>query len=190
MSHAPIRLAVIIGSVRSGRIGPAVADWLLQGLKEHPDFQLDVIDLAELDLPAALDGGGATADFTGRIGAAEAFLVVTPEYNHGYPGQLKTAIDSAKEEWYAKPVALLSYGGSVGGARAVEQLRLVFAELHTVTVRDSVNLRHAYDLIDETGGFRPPQSAEAAVAQLLTRLHWWAVALRSARAAQPYPVSA
>src|SRR5690606_22705005 len=89
----------------------------------------------------------------------------------------------------AKPVALLSYGGSVGGARAVEQLRLVFAELHTVTVRDSVNLRHAYDLIDETGGFRPPQSAEAAVAQLMTRLHWWAVALRSARAGRhPVPV--
>lgn len=185
---SPARLAVLIGSVRSGRIGPAVADWFLQRLKDHPGFAPDVIDLAELDLPARLDGSGATADFTGRVAAAEAFVVVTPEYNHGYPGPLKNAIDSANEQWWAKPVGFVCYGGMAGGLRAVEQLRLVFAELHAVTLRDVVSLRHAYDLIDEACGFCPPQGAEAALEVLLARLHWWAVSLRSARAAHPYPV--
>ena len=123
----------------------------------------------------------AAREFMAAHGAAEAFVVVTPEYNHGYPAALKSLIDSVGAEWQAKPVAFVSYGGASGGLRAVEQLRLVFAELHAVTIRDSVSFASAWEQFDETGKLRHPERADRSMATLLNRLHWWAVALRNAR---------
>ena len=113
-------------------------------------------------------------------------MVVTPEYNHGYPASLKQAIDLAMQEWKAKPVAFVSYGGISGGLRAVEQLRQVFAELHAVTIRDTVSFAMAHGRFDSDGGLRDPDAAEAAVKVLLDELLWWGDALRAARAARPY----
>jgi NAD(P)H-dependent FMN reductase len=115
---------------------------------------------------------------------------VTPEYNHGYPAPLKALIDSAGVEWHAKPVAFVSYGGVSGGLRAVEQLRLVFAELHAVTIRDSVSFPGAWEQFDETGALRNPERAHRGMKTLVARLHWWAVALRQARSMAPYSLSA
>jgi NAD(P)H-dependent FMN reductase len=126
---------VIVGSVREGRFGPVVADWFVSQAKQRDDLSVDVIDLADTQIPSA--------NFTSRIGAADAFVIVTPEYNHGYPGPLKTAIDSVDREWQAKPVGFVCCGGLSGGLRAVEQLRIVFAELHTVTIRDTVSFHGA-----------------------------------------------
>ena len=114
---------------------------------------------------------------------------MTPEYNHGYPAPLKALIDSAGVEWHAKPVAFVSYGGVSGGLRAVEQLRLVFAELHAVTIRDSVS-PGAWEQFDETGALRNPERAHRGMKTLVARLHWWAVALRQARSMAPYSLSA
>jgi len=83
-------------------------------------------------------------------------------------------------------VAFVSYGGISGGLRAVEQLRLVFAEMHTVTIRDSVSFAGAWEQFDETGQLRHPERAKKTMATMLGRLRWWAVALRTARVAQPY----
>jgi NAD(P)H-dependent FMN reductase len=125
-----------------------------------------------------------------QIAHADAFIVVTPEYNHGYPAPLKALIDSVGSEWHAKPVAFVSYGGVSGGLRAVEQLRQVFAELHTVTVRDGERFSSAWDQFDPGGMLTTPERAQKSMAVMLARLHWWAVALRTARNAMPFTQAA
>jgi len=185
MAADRLQLAVIIGSVRAGRIGEAVSDWFGTQLDQHDEFSLDLIDLADLTLPDCLDGSGDAGVFAKRIDAADGVVVITPEYNHGYPGALKTAIDSAREEWQAKAVGFVSYGGVAGGLRAVEQLRLVFAELHTVTVRQVVSLHFVHDLFDGNG-MLTDHHAPAAAHKMLAQLAWWSRALRSARAEEAY----
>ncbi len=174
----PFALAVIVGSVREGRFGPVVAGWFADQAKQRDDLSVDVIDLADTPIPSA--------NFASRIGAADAFVVVTPEYNHGYPGPLKTAIDSVGREWQAKPVGFVSYGGLSGGLRAVEQLRIVFAELHTVTIRETVSFHMAGARFDEHGAPREADVVNAAAGVLLDQLAWWARTLRHARATRPY----
>lgn len=176
-SSQPLRLEVIVGSVREGRFGPTVARWFIGRAGLCNDLSADVVDLAAPPDPRR---------FASRIDAADAFVVVTPEYNHGYPGPLKTAIDSASSEWHAKPVGFVSYGGLSGGLRAVEQLRVVFAELHAVTVRETVSFHGARARFDEHGQPRDADAVDAAAGALLDQLAWWARALREARAASPY----
>jgi NAD(P)H-dependent FMN reductase len=177
------QLAVIIGSVRAGRFGPVVADWLLTQLKQRDAFRVDVIDLAEVDLPIDLGGGGDTAAYAARIDAAEAFVVVTPEYNRGYPGGLKVAIDTVRDEWRAKPVAFVSYGGTAGGLRSVEQLRQVFGELQAVTIRECVSFHRVHGLFDDEGRLHRAEHPEAAVQSMLDQLASWAAILRHGREA-------
>jgi NAD(P)H-dependent FMN reductase len=185
MAENRLPLAVIIGSVRAGRIAPVVAAWLTTQLGQHDQISFDMIDLADLNLPDSLDGSGDAPVFAKRIDAADGFIVVTPEYNHGYPGALKTAIDTVRDEWRAKPVGFVSYGGTAGGLRAVEQLRLVFAELHAVTIRQVVSLHWVHDLFDGNGQLRDP-AAPAATRTMVAQLCWWGDALRTARAESPY----
>ena len=180
-----LQLAVIVASVRKDRVGPTVARWFVEHVPAETDARVDLIDLAGLDLPDDLAGGGDAEAFSRRIDRADAVVVVTPEYNRGYPGRLKTAIDTALPEWRTKPVGFVSYGGVSGGLRAVEQLRGVFGELHTVTMQASVSLPHVWDQLDENGRLRPGRSTSAATT-LLRQLTWWASALRQARATTPY----
>lgn len=147
------QLVVIVGSVREGRFGPVVADWIAGQAKQRADVTVDVIDL--LDTPVPSEG------LTNRIDAADAFVVVTPEYNHSYPGPLKHAIDSAGSGWRAKPVGFVSYGGLSGGLRAVEPLRVVFAELNAVTIRNTVSFHSAREQFGEHGTPRDPDGVDA-----------------------------
>ena len=181
-----LAVAVIIGSTRPNRRGEAVATWLLGQIWERDDLTADCIDLAEVDLPAVLPAGDDenASELRSRIEAADAFIVVTPEYNHGYPASLKQAIDIPYREWNAKPVAFVSYGGMSGGTRAVEQLRQVFAELHAVTIRDGVALPGTR--IDDDGNPAEPERVNAAAKVMLDQLSWWAAALRTARRNSPY----
>ena len=184
---APYRLAVVTGSVRQGRFGPTVARWFATQAASRDDIELDLIDLADFQHPADLSDHLDSQRFAAHIGAADAIVIVTPEYNHSFPGQLKTAIDSTGAEWRGKPVAFVSYGGLSGGLRSVEPLRVVFAEVHAVTIRETVSFHNARTHFDENGELRHPESANKAAARLLNQLSWWARALRSARAAEPYP---
>jgi NAD(P)H-dependent FMN reductase len=187
----PLRVAMIIGSTRKGRFGPIVANWFAEQAAQRADMILDVIDLRAAGLPGTLlDEGDDLPEpvraLAPRLAAADAFVVVTPEYNHSFPASLKTAIDWYVDEWRAKPVGFVCYGGVSGGLRAVEQLRLVFAELHAVTIRDTVSFPTCRERFDDTG--RPVDAAggDAAAKGLLDQLAWWAHALRAARAARPY----
>jgi NAD(P)H-dependent FMN reductase len=187
-SDRRLALAIIVGSTREGRFAPVVARWLTAHAQQRADMDVDVVDLADFDLPAVYPRRptGAVTAFLERIDRADAFVVVTPEYNHGYPASLKQALDLAHHEWRAKPVGFVSYGGVSGGLRAVEQLRLVLAELHATTVRDTVSFHLAHRAFDEAGQPREPADSDAAAKTLLDQLAWWGFALRGARATHPY----
>ena len=184
--HDPIRLAVVVASVRAGRIAPTVADWFVSTARRRGEFDIDVLDLAEIPLPQDLSGGPDAEAFTRRIGAADAFVMVTSEYNHGYPAALKTAIDTVKHEWRTKPVGFVSYGGLSGGLRAVEQLRQVVVEVHMVPVRQSVSfhrVKHAF----APDGTTTDEAAIDGAQRMLDQLRWWARTVRAGRAHDRYP---
>jgi NAD(P)H-dependent FMN reductase len=184
--HDPLAIAVIIGSTREARFAPTVVGWFAGLAGQRADMVLDIIDLADIGLPAVLSGQhtpGVHA-YVERIGRADGFVVITPEYNHGYPASLKQAIDFPHAEWKAKPAGFVSYGGMAGGLRAVEQLRQVFAELHVVTMRDTVSFHQFWEGFDESGQPRDPTGCENAAKVMLDQLAWWATALRTARRAQ------
>jgi len=177
--ESPIKVGLVYGSTRQGRFCETVARWTAGKIAAREGFAVEIID------PAA-DKGAETTSLNQRIASCDAFIVVTPEYNHGYPAPLKALIDSVGPEWHAKPVAFVSYGGVSGGLRAVEQLRLVFAELHAVTIRDSVSFAGAWEQFDANGDLRSPERAERSMEAMLRRLHWWAVSLAHARNIWPY----
>ncbi len=183
MPEEPLHVAVIIGSTREGRFGDTVARWFASVLRRRLDMDLDLIDLADVALPAVYPSrpDARAESYIQRIGGADAFVVVTPEYNHGYPASLKQAIDLPRGEWGRKAVAFVSYGGMSGGLRAVEQLRQVFAELHAVTVRDTVSFHHVWGLFDDDGEPIDVARCTAAAAAMLDQLAWWGSALRRAR---------
>lgn len=185
---ACLRLAILVGSTREGRLAPAVASWFAAEAGRRGDMTIDVIDLLEARLPETLSSerGPAVAALSARLEAADAFVVVTPEYNHSFPAPLKTAIDWHSSEWRAKPVGFVSYGGRAGGLRAVEQLRQVFAELHAVTVRDAVSFHDVWTQFDAGGRPLDPEGALRAAGIMLDQIAWWARVLREARAARPY----
>lgn len=186
--NGKINVALIYGSTREGRFCDTVARWAGAEITRRSGFSLDVIDPAALALPTRHERqhNSELTALQQRMEQADAFVVVTPEYNHGYPAALKFLIDSVYDEWQAKPVAFVSYGGISGGLRAVEQLRLVFAELHAVTIRDTVSFANVWGKFDAAGELLAPARARKSMATLLTQLNWWATALRVARNAAPY----
>ncbi|WP_264086286.1 NADPH-dependent FMN reductase [Streptomyces marincola] len=189
-----LRLAVLIGSVREGRMGEKVARWVADRAAVHGKWDIDLVDLADHPLPLAVAGAGQPLEedlqrvkdgLSPRLAGAEAIVVVTPEYNHSYPASLKNVIDWHPTEWAAKPVGLVSYGGMAGGLRAAEHLRQIFAELHAVTIREMLSFHNAWGAFD---GGEPLPGSEAAAKKFFDQLTWWAEALRAARSATPYEI--
>ncbi|MFG2445717.1 NADPH-dependent FMN reductase [Nocardia fluminea] len=187
-----LKLAIIIGSVRDGRFGPVVANWFAQRVDDR--FEVDIIDLADTVLPAlpavppALDPDpvrpAGMRDLTDRLATADAYVIVTPDYNRSYPAALKAAIDWHFTQWDAKAIGFVGYSGGSGGLLAIEHLRQVFNELNAHTVRNYVSFPRYYILFDENGQLRDPQEPAAAAAALLDQLHWWTSALVAAKTAQ------
>jgi NAD(P)H-dependent FMN reductase/rhodanese-related sulfurtransferase len=179
----PLEIAVIVGSTREGRFADTVARWFTDQIRQRSDMLVDVIDLADVGLPAVLPRHPppAVQAYAERVERADGFVVVTPEYNHSFPASLKQAIDAVLTPWRRKPVAFVCYGGVSGGLRAVEQLRPVFAELHATTIRETVSLPMAPMLFDRVGELIDPTGPTAAAKTMLDDLAWWASALRTAR---------
>ncbi len=182
----PLRLEVMVASIRPQRFAPVVADWFVRTARARPEFDTGVIDLLHTPLPPDLSESPETEDFRQRLAAADAFVAVTSEYNHGYPASLKTALDSVKHEWRAKPIGFVSYGGLSGGLRAVEQLRQVVAEIHMVSVRETVSFHRARKQFDADGNTGDGAAIDAAE-RMLSQLAWWGRVLSAARASDPYP---
>jgi NAD(P)H-dependent FMN reductase len=191
------RLVILVGSVREGRFGPVVAAWVAARAREHGAFDVAVVDLAGVELPLRLPGQPpklagdgyprpeGMRDLTARLDAADAFVIVTPEYNHSYPASLKAAIDWHFTQWTAKPVAFVSYGGAGGGRHAVAHLENVLTELHAVPIRDRLAFAD-YFVTFEDGEPLDDQASGYAKA-MFEQLAWWSSALHQARAEVPYP---
>ncbi|HEU5155914.1 MAG TPA: NAD(P)H-dependent oxidoreductase [Streptosporangiaceae bacterium] len=188
LTTAALRVAVIVGSTREGRTGGVIAHWFVPEVRGRDGIEPATIDLVDFDFPARYPDRATPQmrRFTALIGEADAFVVITPEYNRSFPASLKQAIDYAYDEWQAKPVGFVAYGCGSDGVYAVEQLRTVFTELHAVTVRDCVR----FDLLKSGfGGDGHPVAADGArqaAKTMLDQLEWWGRALRDARAARPY----
>ncbi|MBE1532476.1 NADPH-dependent FMN reductase [Actinomadura algeriensis] len=188
MTDTPLRLAIVIGSTREGRFGPTVGAWFAEQARQRDDMTIDVLDVAAAAPPSSL-GAPPSEDFaraSETLAAADAYAVVTCEYNHSYPGTLKNMIDHHFHEWRAKPVGFVSYGGFTGGRLAVEHLRGVFAELHAVTMRDLVSFHGPWNGFGKDGRPVDADGADGAAKVLLDQLAWWGHALRDARAVRPY----
>jgi NAD(P)H-dependent FMN reductase len=186
-------LLVIIASTRPGRLGLPIANWAISEIEKHGDFEVDVADLALMNLPMLDEPQQAyhrnytkphSIAWSKRVDAADAILIVTPEYNYGMPGSLKNAIDFLFHEWAYKPVAFISYGGMSGGMRSVMMAKQVVTTLKMVPLPEAVNIHMVPKYIHD-GQFVPEETHESSLKKVLGELTRWAAALRAMRVTQP-----
>lgn len=184
------KIAIILGSTRPGRNGEAVAKWVLDIAKQRSDAEFELVDIADYKLPhldeAIPPAAGQysqphTLAWAEKIGSFDGFVFVTPEYNHSTSGALKNAIDFLFAEWNDKAAGFVSYG-AVGGARAVEHLRLVMGELKVADVRNQVTLSLMTDF-KNFSEFTPAEHQEGQVNAMLDQVVSWSNALATVRAA-------
>jgi NAD(P)H-dependent FMN reductase len=183
-----LKVGIIIGSTRPGRKAEAVANWVYEIAAKRSDASFEVVDIAAFDLPL-LDEAlppimnqyekPHTKGWAAKIATFDAFVFVTPEYNHSTSGALKNAIDFLFREWNDKAAGFVGYGG-VGGTRAVEHLRLIMGEIKIAPVRAQVVLS-LYTDFEQFTTFRPRPHQEAAVNAMLDDLIPWGQALRTMR---------
>jgi NAD(P)H-dependent FMN reductase len=183
-----LKIGIILGSTRPGRNGGAVAKWVHELASRRKDAEFELVDIRDfnlplLDEPVPPSMGQYSKDHTKtwarKIETFDAFVFVTPEYNHGTSGALKNAIDFLYREWNNKAAGFVSYG-SAGGARAVEHLRLISAELQMATVRAQVMLSLATDF-ENFSTFKPAAQHERSLTTMLDQLVAWGTALRTVR---------
>ena len=184
-----LKIKVILGSTRQQRFGDQPAKWILAKAKAK-GLDVELLDLREYPLPFFEEAVSPSMikepyanpivqKWTAKIGEADGFIMLAAEYNHGYTVVLKNAIDYVSREWNKKPVAFVGYG-SVGGARAIEQLRQVVIELQMTPIRDSVHMTNFWSLLDEKGILKT-ESFEHAGDAMIDQLVWWTDALKAAR---------
>jgi len=192
MSTTP-HIAIILTSTRTNRFADVALKWLLKQTASRTDLAFETIDLRDHPLPfydRAIPPAAAPRQYESeaeralgeKLDAADGFLIVTNEYNHGYTAVFKNVLDHYFVEWNRKPISFLGYGNA-GGARAIEQLRQVVDELDMASVRPTVNILGPFLMAIRGGGDADEvlQPLEARVGPLLDDLHWWATALKTAR---------
>lgn len=184
------QLKIIIGSTRPSRKGPIVADWFLEIAKQHSDFEIELLDLKEINLPFMDEPEhprlqkytkAHTKKWSKTIDSADAFVIVTPEYNYGYPATLKNALDYLSVEWGEKPMAFVSYGGVSGGTRAVQDLKLPVTTLGMMPLPQAVNIPFFTQFINENDVFEANAPLEKSANLMLNSLKKWSKALKNMR---------
>lgn len=189
-----MNLAVILGSTRPGRAGERVAHWVQGRLALQPGVTAELLDLREFSLPfldeeklpSQIRGGEYKSEAANRwfesISEMDGFVIVTPEYNHGYPAVLKNALDYLAQPWADKPVAFVSYSsGAVGGARVVEQLRQVVANLKLVAISEALHLGKVKELLDDSGALLNEGPFDGLLDSELAQLVEWAALMKGKR---------
>jgi NAD(P)H-dependent FMN reductase len=184
-----LKVAIVTGSTRPGRKSDTVARWVHGIAAKRTDASFEVVDIADFDLPLLDEtmppimgqySRPHTKAWAEKIGGFDAFVFVTPEYNHSTSGALKNAIDYLFREWNDKAAGFVGYGGA-GGTRAVEHLRLIMAEVKVAGVRAQVALSMFTDF-ENFSTFKPAAHQEAAVKAMVDDLVPWGEALRALRA--------
>lgn len=186
-----MRLQIFVVSTREARQGPAVAKWFLPLAERHGAFEVELVDLAEVNLPLLDEPhhprfANYVHDHTKRWSAivkrADAYVFVTPEYNYGTPPSLVNALDYLLHEWAYKPAGFVSYGGVSGGTRSAQMTKQILSTLKVVPMVEAVNLPFFTQHIDKhTHEFKPPEAQEKAVTVMLDELAKWARALETMR---------
>ena len=193
-----MKLKVIVGSTRQNRISDKPAQWIYEHAKTNPQLEVELLDLRDYPLPfldepvAPMHLQSKYSDervqaWSNKIAEADGYIIVSPEYNHGYPAVLKNALDVLYPEWNNKPVGFISYG-TIGGARVVEQLRLVAIELQMIPIQRSLHVPGPILMTLMKPQEGDPANLFAALTPqadgFLEQLMWWAQALIVARATQ------
>ena len=188
------RIGVVISSTRDTRFADKPAAWLMDKVKDHPDLEFDLIDLRDQNLPFFNEPASnlwmPSSDpnavaWQEKLAGFEGFVFVVAEYNRSITGALKNALDQAYKEWNRKPFAALAYG-SLGGARALEHLRLIGIELQMVPLRNAVHIGGGdFFKVSPLGSDAPMSEIEAhlegSLKAMLDELAWWAKTLQTAR---------
>ncbi|WP_224248859.1 NADPH-dependent FMN reductase [Hyalangium gracile] len=186
-----MKIQVIIGSIRPNRFAEKPAQWILQEVSKREGVEAELIDLKDYPLPffaeptppARMNGNypnEAVTRWSRKVAEADGYIIVSPEYNHGYSSVLKNALDHLYKEWSRKPVGFVGYGG-VGGARAIEQLRLVALELEMAPIRGAVHIQA--DVFTAINNGKPDayEPLKSTATRFLDQLLWWTRALKTAR---------
>ncbi len=172
------KIMIVVGSVRPGRVGLPIAQWVRKAAEGHGGFDIDFVDLAELNLPLMDEPNHPrlrqytkqhTLDWSARVAAADGFIFVTPEYNHSFSPALKNAMDFLSFEWWRKPVGFVSYGGVSGGSRGVTALEPVVVGLGMVRIGAEVELAFGGAQVAD-GVFSPGEKESAVLEKLLGEL--------------------
>jgi NAD(P)H-dependent FMN reductase len=179
------RLSIIIGSTRPGRVGLPVAQWFQERARLHGKFELDLVDLKQLNLPFLDEPKHPrladyqhehTKAWSQLINASDAFVFVTPEYNFSAPPTLLNALDFLYHEWAYKPAGFVSYGGQSGGIRAVQMLKQPLISMKVVGIPESVAIPFVAQLLDNET-FKGSEALDKAAATMLDELSRWSDAL-------------
>ncbi len=187
------KLLVIIASTRPGRIGVPVANWFVEEARAHAGFDVELIDLYELDLPLLDEPNHPrlrqytkehTKQWSATVDSADAVVFVTAEYNHSYTAALKNAIDYLHQEWAHKPLGFVSYGGVAAGTRAMQALKPVAIALALVPVVAAVNIPFVQQFRSDDGTIVGNDVMVQAAAAMLDELMTMHAALAPLRAAQ------
>jgi NAD(P)H-dependent FMN reductase len=188
-------LQIIIASTRPGRIGLPVAQWFEQAAIAHGGFDVEMVDLAEVNLPFFDEPSHPrmrqyvhqhTKDWSETVERGDAFVFVTPEYNYAFNAVLKNAIDFLHQEWEHKPVGFVSYGGVAAGTRAVQMLKQVVTALKMVPVYASVNIPFVSQLLDDENRIQPNDMMKTSVGTMLDELLPMTTTLESLRKPKAY----
>jgi NAD(P)H-dependent FMN reductase len=184
-------LQIIICSTRPGRTGPAVAAWMAAQAREHARFAVELVDLADFNLPildeAAHPRHGTyehepTKRWSEAVRRGDAYVFVLPEYDFSMPASLLNALQCLYHEWTYKPAAFASYGGESGGLRSVQMTKQVLTTFKVVPIVETVMIQHVSQHIDKaTKSFTPGDKHPKKAKEMLDELHRWAVALRTMR---------
>ena len=173
------KLLIVIGSTRPGRVGLPVAEWFAARAVADGRFDVELADLAELKLPLFDEPGAPflrqytkahALAWSATVEAADAIVIVTAEYNYGYPAALKNALDYLFHEWRRKPLGFVSYGGMAGGTRAVQQLQQVVTALQMVPAPTAVHIPFVTTMLDDQSCFIASDLIEEAASAMLAEL--------------------
>lgn len=185
-----LKLNIIIGSTRPGRVGPVIAEWLKEYASSHGKFEVELVDLKDFDLPLLDEESHPmlqqyahehTRRWAASVASADAFVFVTPEYDYFPPASLVNAVQALSVEWRYKAVGVLSYGFVSGGLRSAQELRQLLGNLNAHALPQVVPVPFFPQFIGEDGVFRPNEQMVEGTAGMLDELQKWAAALKTIR---------